>query len=104
MDLSKVVCKALINFSSESQFWTSSLITEISQLATSINEDLESILEMAGPNDKAIIEDLSDLTRTVLTSLPQLTFDCKISECGRKGFKSAEELLAHTTRKHPNVK
>ena len=52
IELSKVVCKAISNFCQETQFWTEELRSEVDEIVSSIGEDLDSIVEMAKPDDR----------------------------------------------------
>lgn len=99
IELSKVVCKCITNFCKEKQFWTNDLIEQVDETVSTIGEDLDSIVEMAKPEEKEVLLDLRKLTNDVINNLPEQTFDCPKSDCGRK-FKNQEELDSHMSRRH----
>lgn len=99
MDMSKVLCKALISFCEEKFLWNNADIQAADDIWTEIGEELDSIMDVANENEKDILMQLRYLINQVINNLPEITFNWKVDNWGRK-FKSNEELEEHLKRRH----
>ena len=99
IDLSKVVCNALVSFCEEKFLWNNADIQATDDIWSEIGEELDSIMDVANEKEKEILMQLRYLINQVINNLPEIKFDCKMENCGRK-FKSNDELVEHMTRRH----
>ena len=99
IDLSKVVWNALISFWEEKFLWSNADIQSTDDICSEIGEELDSIMDVANEKEKEILLQLRYLINQVINNLPEIKFDCRVENCGRK-FKSNEELIEHMTRRH----
>ena len=99
MDLSKVICKALISFCEEKFLWNNADIQATDDICTEIGEELDEIMDVASESEKEILLQLRFLINQVINNLPEITYACTTDNWGRK-FKWEEELEEHCLRKH----
>lgn len=78
MDLSKVICKALISFCEEKFLWNNADIKATDDICTEIGEELDSIMDVANESEKDILMQLRYLINQVINNLPEITFACRV--------------------------
>lgn len=99
LDMSKVVWKAIVSFWEEKFLWDNSDIQAADDIWTEIGEELDMIMDVANEAEKEILMQLRYLINQVINNLPEITFNWKQENWGRK-FKSNEELEEHKKRRH----
>jgi hypothetical protein len=99
LDMSKVVWKAIVSFWEEKFLWDNSDIQAVDDIWTEIGEELDMIMDVGTEAEKEILMQLRYLINQVINNLPEITFNWKVENWGRK-FKSNEELDEHLKRRH----
>jgi hypothetical protein len=94
MDLSKVAAKALHNLAVSAKLaesggyrWSGDQIKKLDEILTSLGEELDSIMDVANEEELEEIRAIRELVNALINDMPENSFDCPDSKCGRK-FKN----------------
>eukprot|EP00826_Nyctotherus_ovalis_P046633 TRINITY_DN5295_c0_g4_i1.p1 TRINITY_DN5295_c0_g4~~TRINITY_DN5295_c0_g4_i1.p1 ORF type:complete len:376 (-),score=102.01 TRINITY_DN5295_c0_g4_i1:159-1286(-) len=100
-ELSKNLCKLLVNLCDKDsgKNWSNEDIDRAGKILASIAEECDSYLDVANAKEKVILNDLHSIANNLVNVLPEISFACHVSGCGRK-FESADKLQQHLSRRH----
>lgn len=74
----------------------------LDELAKSLGDDLDGIMEVATEDELVEICQLRDTLNACVNDMPEMMKECPTG-CGRK-FKNAQDLEGHLSRRHPEFK